>query len=364
MHNKFTESLAQFIADSPEPQVNKPLVFRWINPMPKFLKSKQSNKLLANLPESIQDQILNNSDLIKYFQDDVRALKLYVQSLPSQQINSEPDLDDHINPEEFNNFFKENYISNQAYKLTEKQKNGYESKISQNISWQNYVLSESNKNVDTDKISPNYSIKYFLTNLTPTTRADYLDQIDKSIEDKSLQENQLTEIPVNDLPSLNTLSLPNHTEDLRQSFSTESNNQSSSTTSTVEITETSTEQAFKINQSPSINTEIDFETSQSESLRKQVESQSITLNQAQNDTQKLKNNPPASLPKAKVTTPEINNYQSQYQLTNQSPKFIKVSETKNRQKPLNYAKIVGYSSAVGISAGTGALTLLNTLFGS
>lgn len=365
MPNNFELQLAKFIQDSPYLKSNS--IFRWLNPIPENISSEDTDKLLSKLPTEVQDTLILDSQSRDYFNNDIRALQLYVQTMPVKQILSQEEDNDHVEINEFNQFFRENYITNQAYKLSKKQREEYLNQVTENVSWQDYVLQESVKINSTNKIEPNYSIQYFLTNLNPVSRLEYLNQI-KEANTENEDSKQIESFnPISDLPELNTLqnsTIQNFQEPITPQIQTETINntqekqalQTSSTFSTSLEPEPQKinlkEESLQVNvPQPTIQTRVSIE--QQEEVVSQGISQfdqrlqSQVINQNQLSKTDLK--PQETTSKRQKNTPNIN---------------ISASAPQSRRKPLNYAKIVGYSSAAGLSLGTGGLTIFNTLFGS
>ena len=366
MLDTFTQNLANYVNQSGVILKDEP--FNWLNPITENLSKQDTTKLLSNLPDEIQQNLLENSDLKNFFEDDVRALQLYLQLLPNNQILSEETLDDHIASEDFNNFFRENYVTNQAYKLTDKQRQNYLKEISQNTTWQDYVYLENSKNININKLQPNYSIQYFLTSLNPISRLEYLEQINNipAQSDSFQQDINIS----NDLPELGTLSVEGESSNFTNSKPSVTN---SSFSEEADITEKQALQNRVISSGSTAEgaTNDNIFDPINESEGKSLATQKIeptielvNLDRApisqydQNLQAKVINQKTPNLYNPK---PDLRQPQQSQNTPNQD---LYLPEQGTRRKRLNYAKIVGYSSAAGFSLGASGLTILNTLFGS
>lgn len=358
------------------------LYFNWLNPMPTFLTNQQSINLLGNLPESITKEILNNPSFQNYFQDDIRALKLYVETLPAEQILAEDDTAGYVDPVEFNKFFKENYISTQAYKLSIKDLSDYQSWLSKNQSinkqqaWSYYVSEQiqfKEKLGSSSDLKPNFSLKYFLTDLQPSEKTAYLKQVSRSVTtNESVPNSNSFNFPANSYPRVES---EFQSELLKEDVfnpvqaASQAKNSSQSLSFSSEKQEQAQKQEFSLN----ANTlELNHSGGSTENIKQDVEQANISLQQSltlQNQVNLQSQN--NFSPVTQISNPPI--YSPEQRLPDRIPLKSKLKEigklnlsspmTQNRQKGLNYAKIVGYSSAGILSAGSGALAIFNTIFG-
>lgn len=378
MQIQITQQLANYnksFLDS-EDQSQDMKEFNWLNPIPKQLKDSQANKLLSDIPDEISQQILADSGSVKFFNDDIRALRLYLQVLPIHQI-SIPDSDSQsksgaksnsINPAEFNQFFKENYISNQAYLLNPNQLKTYQDKIQAQgyQDWNQYIFEEVQKKQfqNQNKVQPNYSLKFFFTQLSPTQKLAFLSQ--NSTSTTQLNDN-LNQFNLNSLPELPTLPDNN----LKQSTPGQNpiDNQFSDfsrglSKTNLSSSPTEVETKFQLNLNPStpdiLKATDEFNKTQfqaiSEDHPKQINNYSLS---ATDQTNQLDTAPSSS---QNSQNPDFQPQQSNYtpQLKIKPPAQ---SKSKSRQKQWNYAKIIGYSTAGVLTSGTSALAIFNSLFG-
>lgn len=380
MQIQTTQQLANYaksFLDS-EDQTQDMKEFNWLNPIPKQLKDSQANKLLSDIPDEISQQILADSDSIKFFNDDIRALRLYLQVLPIHQIStpvsdsnsqSESNLESNsINPAEFNQFFKENYISNQAYLLNPNQLKNYQSKIQAQgyQDWNQYVFEEVQKKQfqDQNKVQPNYSLKFFFTQLSPTEKLAFLNQ--NSTSTTQLNDN-LNQLNLDTLPALPTL--PDNNLNQTISIPTPSETQSSDfsrglSKANLSSNRTEVETNFQLNLNPSTP---DILKATAEFNEAQIQAISDDLPNQVNDYSLREADQTNQLDPATTSSSNNQNPYFQPQQPNYNPQ-LKIKppaqpKSKSRQKQWNYAKIIGYSTAGVLTSGTSALAIFNSLFG-
>lgn len=378
MQIQITQQLANYtksFLDS-EDQSQDMKEFNWLNPIPKQLKDSQANKLLSDIPDEISQQILADSGSVKFFNDDIRAFRLYLQVLPIHQI-SIPDSDSQsksgaksnsINPAEFNQFFKENYISNQAYLLNPNQLKTYQDKIQAQgyQDWNQYMFEEVQKKQfqDQNKVQPNYSLKFFFTQLSTTQKLAFLSQ--NSTSTTQLNDN-LNQLNLNSLPEIPTL--PDNNLNQSTPGPNPIDNQFSDFSRALSKTNlssspTEVETKFQLNLNPStpdiLKAKDKFNKTQfqaiSEDYPKQIKNYNLN---ATDQTNQLDTAPSFS---QNSQNPDFQPQQSNYspQLKIKPPAQ---SKSKSRQKQWNYAKIIGYSTAGVLTSGTSALAIFNSLFG-
>jgi hypothetical protein len=342
--------------------------FNWLNPIPKFLTNQQSIKLLSNLPESITKNLLENPETQSYFHNDIRALKLYIETLPSTQILSKPEEEGYVDPVEFNQFFKDNYISTQAYKLNLRDLSEYELWLSQNQSisrkqsWAFYVSEqiELQEKQGLTNIQPNFSLQYFFADIQASEQAAYLKQI--------LPKSKLNETP--QMPSSKSnLDITNQFQSAKldpqtfqsnaDSFSLPSSGQNTKYTSHQRTISPKLNSSEVNDQTQNMNSDIGQSEFSLQQLLNIQNIQNITQADPDQENQSNQENPYLQEQKSSLPSkiPLQNNLQTPANINLVQPSPI------NRQKRLNYAKIVGYSSAGVLSAGTGALAIFNSIFG-
>ncbi len=367
MNNQFSTSLAELSLAYVDPS-QKSKAFQWLTPAPSFLDETKSKEIISELPDQLQTQLLSNQDLINFFRDDVRAFKLYTEMLPSNQILSDQDLDDHITIEEFNQFFKENYISTEAYKLPPKKLKEYQptDPNGESQTWESYLSKQAQlqESSQSTQVKPNFSLKYFYTNLLPSSRIEFLNE-KLNPQEQTFQTNSFSpslQANLSELPELNTLS-----EQPSPQFSIIKQPASTQATTNYSIKANQPQSNLEVSKETiskdlNITQDIDVGFSQAQvpmvetlELQNQIaienQSQLNNLSQSKETAQQSQQAGPQNIQDPSKNKIILQNALNQ----SQSPQ--------NRQKGINYAKIIGYSSAGLLTTGSSALAIFNTLFG-
>lgn len=355
--------------------------FKWLNPPDQELQESDVKEILSNLAPNLKEQLALDPESQQFYQDDIRALSLYLSILPTQDLKLEQDDEKLIDINQYNDFFQKNYIYTQAYKLSHKEMQGYTLYIKKNgfISWPEYVqLTLNQKQVtsqDATEKEPNYSISYFLTDLKEEDKQEFLSFLpDKDKEDsyqnqenlqnyQNQQFNNIFNNQLNQPQNLPSEFTPLSSEepfsdtntsysDINDSFDTANQPIINPTQSNLKAL-SSTQVQQDLN--PNLKSITNIESSTNIQLKDQKQinaSQASTstnqnqLESADSDTENYLNN--------------LQNYQNQVIKANLLDQAQK--EQASRQKQWNYAKIIGYSSAGVIGGVSGGLTIFTTLF--
>ena len=172
--------------------------FNWLNPPNQYLDTQKVKNILSNLQDQDKQTLLQDESFLKFFQDDMRALSLYLSVVPVVDLKLGTQDDEKlIDISQYNTFFQQNYIFTQAYKLSFAQIQAYTQYQKQNgfITWQDYVKQTLQKNsfqsLSDPQNQPNFSINYFLSDLTPDESIPYLERLSQDTTPESQSQKKL-----------------------------------------------------------------------------------------------------------------------------------------------------------------------------
>lgn len=320
----------------------------WLLPLPENNSQNQIESII-NIPEQLSTSILSQTEQnneLEFFQNDVRALQKYASILPSENILSLSKKDQESTVQEFNQFFKQNYVNNQAFLLDPKDEEDYQDFILQNgfMTWHDFVIQRLNQKIQPSK-KEEYNLQKFLQK-TPQER-----------------EKQLLPQPQDDIPNIQKLNNSNlkQQEDILKNYE-------------VQEAKTSIQQV-----APYFNESIQNKEPKEE-YSQQLTQGAFTQNTEYNlipdyssikpnllipEKQEDKSQNQSSSFKKQFQTPsiaQVANQATKTRLERASNSFK--SDSKSRQKGVNYAKIIGLASGGTLAGFSSLATMLSILTSS
>lgn len=353
--------ISQYFLDrTPQTNQNSESEISWILPIPQNQKADVESTII-NIPESLSSSLtINQEDVseINFFNNDLKAVQKYAQVLPVEAISNLNKEEQEEKIEEFNTFFKENYIDNQAFLLDPQDEQEYEDYIRKNgfMTWNDFVIQKLNKKTLPEKVD----------------FQDFL--LKKKEERKEIYKQINTNLPANNIVKPGQLSGSSFNTDTLSNFETlpfqsKINSNPSEITSTIE-------------KEVPVQAQRNYDSFQQEdfqSFKSQIKNtQNLSLQdpkisifyEAKGENKENKENKENSQIIQSQAENAINQYLPQQNLNraivNSQNQAVAQAETdaQNRQKGVNYGKIIGLASGGALAGFSSLATMLSILTSS
>lgn len=337
-------------------QESKQPTLNWLLPLQQESDFSNTNTTIKSIPgELISENDQTPNPDLDFFQNDLRALQKYINVLPKSALQLLPE--DEIQPKlsEFNQFFKTNYIDNQAFLLDPQDEEEYKEFILKNgfMTWQDFVIQKLNQK---DSVTDNtdYQLSTF-SQKTEEQKENLLNSLQPTKEKSDIPQSSELKLSYPQLDQQKFESQP------FQSNSSISYQPSSYTD-------------FLSESSPSFTPTIKQEslTKQLKSTKKTIKSpltnpilSSNTNQEIGLNTQQTQASPSPKLTHVNQTTQFIDQkVNAATRILSQRGRIQQEQVSTNRQKGVNYAKIVGLASGGVLGGFSGLATMLSILSNS